>query len=1472
MSVVCRVQSSSSGAALMTQYNLPRPTMHDLLAALHMLFGAHQFVLVHPEAPTTIHPRARMLLSELAPGAIWPCPQPNRPLNEVEQFQLAHTAAYLYPTNAAVDTLASAPGFAAWLQRQQYAQATDPAFKYISPQKEPEIAAPVPRPTTPAAAPVKPVVRAVTANPLAAAQLSAAVASASPSAVAASSKSPYLTPSSSVIASLLRGTKFQPAVVPTGQISSLPPKFVPAPAAPTPPTDVAPASVPSPKHSSLSSKPPPSAVTSQAASLPSVGDPSSWAMPFRLWMLRNYEPIPASVIEAAASKHSNTTAAAPDDTPMFFIDTAGAGADPAPAPSDPGAASKHGADELQQISPSASVLWAEFAQTISWSGGVVPKRPKHLSANADETAQKIWGVPAHLGSSFLWGNKTLKLQKKQHNSNNNSATAATSAPAPAAAASVAADPLLSDFDMPPLETPSGEQVSAARLTAASASVAPLYRVGDIVDCCDLTHFWLEAEILNVDPMTGYRVTFLGYESKWDETIGLEAAKDRIAPRYTHVAKPKHAAKIKAEKAAVAAAAPAALAAAPSASPPIPRADPKSPTFRYLDTTIPYTSVAGLEDPTALNPFGIPGWHLPARKMLLSSLCISELVARQVRVTYVFDGKSMLHIDSMCTSFANDIDARIKLKSSEWERHVRKACIAMGVEATDAKYPLPGFRRREGMFHLLKDSKIALRAHLGGVDAINSAAAAGEHVAEKTAEVAAASAANAVRAPKEWTPQPPVLLAPTDANPLGLTPGPSPSSPPRVLSDAVVTELFLRWMRVAYQFSAKKSTPIAALMDQLRKDVPEEFGVIRMVRVGNLLPDAIGVLYGLKAAQRASVLAQLGKFPITRRIQATCITTRLATATEVAEANINLRVERKRVHDMMNPTPAQIPLTVELEDADGPLLGDTDGPSADQTEATEQASTIAQPPSSKRQRNGSAADSTVVVASSTVPVSSESGDTASLSALAEYNSTQAALAKVVKSLGKTTASVADLTEQERTLSEQLDAVRAKKARKQAKLVALIAQEKHLDQWITLNSPQAKAAKIAKAAAKATKKSNNSPVQPQPQQEHGEELESVAADVSRPAPSPPVSAVVAPIPAPAAAAAADSAMVDVAVSSGSCVPPASVNVADGGAFDDLPVPELPPQLTQEAMADAEESQVRDTAASSEAAGRLAVASPLFTLASPSPVASAASPASAPTPTAVAIRVATVSDAAAVSAFLHRQFNDTFAPHNTESDMLAYCTSAFSPAIQASEIADPNVTVFLAETASGQLVGVAMTRAGSVEPCVSDPTALEVQRIYGVGVGRPLMRACLRHALWLGHRCTFLGVWEHNKRALAFYSRWGYRDVGSHIFPLGSDMQTDRIMQRDVDPTHPGQEPPSTTGAGEVSDFVPLPAEAATLSARVLHAITHAPHTQMEREHGVSVLQIACWLRVTEAQVNEECTQLCQKQQIRPTRDQQHFKATQ
>ena len=42
-------------------------------------------------------------------------------------------------------------------------------------------------------------------------------------------------------------------------------------------------------------------------------------------------------------------------------------------------------------------------------------------------------------------------------------------------------------------------------------------------------------------------------------------------------------------------------------------------------------------------------------------------------------------------------------------------------------------------------------------------------------------------------------------------------------------------------------------------------------------------------------------------------------------------------------------------------------------------------------------------------------------------------------------------------------------------------------------------------------------------------------------------------------------------------------------------------------------------------------------------------------------------------------------------------------------------------------------------------------------------------------WLGVWEENHRANAFYRKHGYAEVGEHVFMLGADAQRDLILAK-------------------------------------------------------------------------------------------------
>ncbi|MBZ5535617.1 MAG: GNAT family N-acetyltransferase [Acidobacteriia bacterium] len=167
---------------------------------------------------------------------------------------------------------------------------------------------------------------------------------------------------------------------------------------------------------------------------------------------------------------------------------------------------------------------------------------------------------------------------------------------------------------------------------------------------------------------------------------------------------------------------------------------------------------------------------------------------------------------------------------------------------------------------------------------------------------------------------------------------------------------------------------------------------------------------------------------------------------------------------------------------------------------------------------------------------------------------------------------------------------------------------------------------------------------------------------------------------------------------------------------------------------------------------------------------------------IRLGNVEDARLLAELGAQTFHDTFAADNTPEDMAAYLTSSFSPEKQAAELVEPGATFFIAEL-DGAVAGYAHLRPGQVPVCVTHPRSIELVRLYvtrdwfGRGVGEALMEACVGAARQAGFQSMWLGVWERNGRAQAFYRKWDFQVVGQHVFQVGSDPQTDLLMERDL-----------------------------------------------------------------------------------------------
>jgi GNAT superfamily N-acetyltransferase len=160
----------------------------------------------------------------------------------------------------------------------------------------------------------------------------------------------------------------------------------------------------------------------------------------------------------------------------------------------------------------------------------------------------------------------------------------------------------------------------------------------------------------------------------------------------------------------------------------------------------------------------------------------------------------------------------------------------------------------------------------------------------------------------------------------------------------------------------------------------------------------------------------------------------------------------------------------------------------------------------------------------------------------------------------------------------------------------------------------------------------------------------------------------------------------------------------------------------------------------------------------------------------------DAAALAAFAARMFREAFGADNRPEDLAAHLTASYGPAQQAAEIADPSVVTLLVEHGDG-FMAYAQVRRHPAPPGVTGPDPVELRRFYvaaawhGRGVAQRLMAAVFDAARSLGGRTLWLSVWERNPRAIAFYTKCGFRDGGAKEFWVGSDRQTDRLMIADL-----------------------------------------------------------------------------------------------
>ncbi len=167
-------------------------------------------------------------------------------------------------------------------------------------------------------------------------------------------------------------------------------------------------------------------------------------------------------------------------------------------------------------------------------------------------------------------------------------------------------------------------------------------------------------------------------------------------------------------------------------------------------------------------------------------------------------------------------------------------------------------------------------------------------------------------------------------------------------------------------------------------------------------------------------------------------------------------------------------------------------------------------------------------------------------------------------------------------------------------------------------------------------------------------------------------------------------------------------------------------------------------------------------------------------ISVRTCNAADLDTLLSISIKTFRDSFDEFNSPENMLLYINKTFTRKAIEREMKQPG-TVFLLAVDSKKPAGYAKIKASENPQELTTGSFLEIERLYvhkeyiGKRVGYILMQTCLAYAEKKKCERLWLGVWENNTRAIAFYEKHGFKKFGQHEFILGNDVQTDWLMEK-------------------------------------------------------------------------------------------------
>ena len=164
---------------------------------------------------------------------------------------------------------------------------------------------------------------------------------------------------------------------------------------------------------------------------------------------------------------------------------------------------------------------------------------------------------------------------------------------------------------------------------------------------------------------------------------------------------------------------------------------------------------------------------------------------------------------------------------------------------------------------------------------------------------------------------------------------------------------------------------------------------------------------------------------------------------------------------------------------------------------------------------------------------------------------------------------------------------------------------------------------------------------------------------------------------------------------------------------------------------------------------------------------------------IKECSLEDIEKVKYISEKTFYETFADQNTEEDMNKYLKENFSYDKMTSEISNTYSKFYIVES-NDEVVAYMKINFDKAQTEEGYDNTIEVQRIYVLEdfKGKRIGKALIQKAIEIGKESNvdylWLGVWEHNIKAIGFYEKLGFKKFDTHIFKLGDDEQVDHLMK--------------------------------------------------------------------------------------------------